>query len=104
MRVTFLLLIALQAQPADRWFSADKFKHFFMAAFVQSVTYSALRATQLGHQSSLIGATAGSAAVGIGKEMADARRTGLFSRRDLVWDAAGIGASTILLERTDRQR
>jgi uncharacterized protein YfiM (DUF2279 family) len=100
MKVTLLLLVALQGPPADRWFSPDKVKHFFMAAFVQSVSYSALRATDLGHRSSLIGASATSVAVSIGKEMSDARRTGLFSKRDLVWDAAGIGASTLLLERT----
>lgn len=103
MKIAFLLVLALQAQPpADRWFSSDKIKHFFLAAFVQSVSYSALRATQLGHQSSLVGATAGTAAVSIGKELVDARRTGHFSRRDLVWDAAGMGASTLLLERTAR--
>jgi len=100
MRVTFLLVVALQGPPSDRWFSPDKFKHFFMAAFVQSVTYSALRATDLGHRSSLIGASTASVAISVGKEMSDARRTGLFSKRDLVWDAAGIGASTLLLERT----
>ena len=102
MKLTFLLVLALQGQPADRWFSPDKIKHFFMAAFVQSVGYSTLRATQLDHRSSLIGASAGSAAWSIGKELSDARRTGLFSKRDLVWDAAGIGASTLLLERTAR--
>ena len=102
MKMTFLLVLALQARPADRWFSPDKVKHFFLAAFIQSVSYSALRATQLGHQSSLVGASAGTVAVSIGKEMADARRTGLFSKRDLVWDAAGIGASSLLLDRTAR--
>ena len=102
MKITFLLVLALQAQPADPWFAADKIKHFFLAAFVQSVSYSALRATQLGHQSSLVGASAGTVAVSIAKELSDARRTGLFSRRDLVWDAAGIGASTLLLDRTAR--
>ncbi len=103
MKLTFLLVLALQVQPpADRWFSPDKIKHFFMAAFVQSVSYSALRATRLGHQSSLVGASAGTVAFSIGKELADARRTGLFSKRDLAWDAAGIGASTLMLERTAR--
>jgi uncharacterized protein YfiM (DUF2279 family) len=102
MKITFLLILALQGQPADRWFSPDKIKHFFMAAFVQSVGYSALRATQLGHRSSLIGASAGSVVVSVGKELSDSRRTGLFSKRDLVWDAAGIGASTLMLERTAR--
>ena len=102
MRFTLLLVVALQGRPADHWFSSDKIKHFFMAAFVQSVGYSALRATQLGHRSSLVGASAGSVVVSVGKELSDARRTGLFSTRDLVWDVAGIGASTLLLEHTAR--
>ena len=102
MKVTFLLVLALQSPPADPWFSSDKIKHFFMAAFVQSVSYSVLRATDMGHRSSLIGASVGSTAVSIGKELSDQRRSGLFSTRDLVWDAAGIGGSTLLLERTRR--
>lgn len=102
MRFTLLLVLSLQGQPSDRWFSADKIKHFFMGAFVQSVGYSTLRATGVGHRSSLLGATAGNAIVSVGKEFADARRTGLFSRRDLVWDAAGAGAATVLLTRTER--
>ena len=102
MKVTLLLALTLQVQPADPWFSADKIKHFFMGAFVQSVTYSALRATGIDHRSSLFGAAGGSAVVSVGKEVADARRTGLFSRRDLVWDAAGVGVATMLLTRTER--
>ena len=103
MKITFLLVLTLQGQPAaDGWFSPDKIKHFFMAAFVQSVGYSTLRATRLDHRSSLIGASAGTVMFSVGKELSDARRTGLFSTRDLVWDAAGAGASTILLTRTER--
>ena len=102
MKLTLLLALALQGQPSDRWFSADKIKHFFMGAFVQSVSYSALRATQVNHRSSLIGATAANVVISVGKEVVDARRTGLFSRRDLVWDAAGAGASMLLLTRTER--
>jgi uncharacterized protein YfiM (DUF2279 family) len=102
MKLTFLLILALQGPPADRWFLPDKIKHFFMAAFVQSVGYSALRATDLSHRSSLIGASAGSAVFSVGKELSDRRRTGLFSKRDLVWDAAGVGAATLLLQRTER--
>ena len=102
MKLTLLLALTLQGPPGDRWFSADKIKHFFMGAFIQSVTYSGLRATGIDHRSSLLGATAGNLAISVGKEMADARRTGLFSRRDLVWDAAGAGASTLLLTRTER--
>jgi uncharacterized protein YfiM (DUF2279 family) len=102
VRLTLLLAFTLQGQPRDPWFSADKVKHFFMGAFVQSVTYSALRATGVDHRSSLWGATGGSAVVSVGKEIADARRTGLFSHRDLVWDAAGAGTATLMLARTER--
>lgn len=102
MKLTLLLMLTLQGQPRDPWFSADKVKHFFMGAFVQSVTYSALRATGVGHQSSLWGATGGNALISVGKEVADARRGGLFSRRDLAWDAAGAGVATLLLVRTER--
>lgn len=102
MKLALLLALSLQGPPRDSWFSADKIKHFFLGAFVQSVTYSALRATGVDHRSSLLGATGGSVVVSVGKEVADARRGGLFSRRDLVWDAAGAGTATLLLTRTER--
>lgn len=87
--------------PRDRWFGGDKVKHFFLSAFTQSVAYSAVRATGTGHQSSLVAASATTAAVGIAKEWRDRGTTG-FSARDLVWDAAGAGAATLLLRRTQR--
>jgi putative lipoprotein len=101
--VTTLLALglALQLRAADPWFGTDKVKHFFLGFFVQSVAYSSLRATKLGHESSLLGSSAVSIGVGLGKELVDARRT-RFSPRDLVWDAAGIVAATFLLERTSR--
>jgi putative lipoprotein len=105
MTATLLLALTLQVQPPkppDRWFGPDKIKHFLVATFIQSVGYSALRATRMDHRSSMIGATAGSVIANVGKEMVDARRTGLFSRRDLVWDAAGAGTATLLLGRIER--
>ena len=42
------------------------------------------------------------AAVGVGKEMRDRKTQEHFSVRDLVWDAAGAGAATWLLDRTER--
>ena len=38
------LVLVFGLHAGDHWFGADKFKHFFMSAFVESVTYSALRA------------------------------------------------------------
>lgn len=91
-----------EADPGERWFGPDKVQHFFAAAFVQSVSYSGLRAVDVPHGRALTGATLTSAAVSVGKEVRDARRGGVFSGRDLVWDAGGIGAATLLLGRTRR--
>ena len=102
----WLLVLTLHGpggRPAgDRWFAPDKVKHFFLGAFAQSVGYAGLRATGVGHQSSLWGATAATAVLGVGKEVHDARTGGDVSARDLVWDAAGAGGATLLLERTRR--
>jgi putative lipoprotein len=96
------LLAAVLAFPGDRWFGADKLKHFFVSAFIQSVAYGGLSATRSGHQSSLLGATAASAAFGIGREVYDRRVKGTFSVRDLAWDAAGAGAATVMLSHARR--
>jgi uncharacterized protein YfiM (DUF2279 family) len=81
----------------DAWFGADKLKHFFVAAFTQSVAYSAFQAAHVRHDQALAGAWAVTAAASVAKEMHDRRTTGLFSVRDLVWDAAGAGTATGLI-------
>ncbi len=87
--------------PADNWIGADKVKHFFMSALVQSLVYSVTQVTTHGSRSSLLlSASVASAAVGIGKEVHDRRSYGHFSVRDLAWDAAGVGAATLMLTRT----
>jgi uncharacterized protein YfiM (DUF2279 family) len=83
----------------DSWFSADKAKHFFMAAFVQSVTYTSLRSVGLNRDASLGGATVMSVGVSVGKEVHDRRHGGAFSGKDLVWDGAGIAAASVLVRR-----
>ncbi|MEO5817144.1 MAG: hypothetical protein ABIT20_17885 [Gemmatimonadaceae bacterium] len=88
--------------PGDRWLAEDKIKHFFTSAFVQSMSYGALRTSGLGHGAALAGASAATAAVGVGKELRDLRVKGEFSVKDLTWDAAGAGAMTVLLVRTQR--
>ena len=84
----------------DSWFAADKLKHFFSSAFVQSVTFSMLRLTNLDHRSSIVGASAAAAAAGVAKELHDARVKHEFSVRDLVWDGLGAGAAAVLLRQT----
>jgi uncharacterized protein YfiM (DUF2279 family) len=96
----FALVFTL-ASARDPWFGTDKVKHFFMSAFIQSVAYSGLRLAGAEHHPSLVGATAVTAAAGVGKELHDRHTQEQFSAKDLVWDAAGAGAATLLLQRVD---
>jgi len=101
-----MFVIALRLGPehpgGDSWFAADKAKHFFTAAFVQTLSFGALRTTGLSRNPSLVGATVVSSAVSVGKEVKDRASGGSFSPKDLTWDAAGIGGATVLLRRTER--
>lgn len=99
----FVFTIGLkQDHPAgDRWFAADKAKHFFTAAFVQSASFSAFRVTGLSRDQALAAASVVTAGVSIGKEVADKRGAGTPSGKDLVWDAAGMAAASSLLIRTE---
>jgi uncharacterized protein YfiM (DUF2279 family) len=91
-----------QSPAPDRWFAPDKVRHFFTSALLQSLGYGTLRAMDVEHGSALVGASALTAAFGIGKELSDRRRGYGFSGRDLVWDAAGAAAVSALLARTER--
>jgi putative lipoprotein len=87
----------------DAWFGIDKIKHFFMSAFIESVTYSALQAAHVNHRPALGGALGVTMAVGIGREIHDKRTPGnIFSVRDLTWDAVGATAGAVLLSQTRR--
>jgi putative lipoprotein len=100
---SFHLSARVQRAPdADRWLSSDKARHFFMSAFVQSASFSAIRATGVSRTTSLAGATAVSAGIGIGKELYDRKFGGDPSWKDLGADGAGILAATTLLVRTPR--
>lgn len=105
--IAWLLAASIQLTPApapppDPWFGLDKVKHFFVSAFVQSVAYGTLRATNVDHRSSMYGATAVTALLGVGKELRDRRGGSGFSVRDLIWDAAGAGTAGLLLDRARR--
>ncbi|HEY9516825.1 MAG TPA: hypothetical protein VIQ74_14200 [Gemmatimonadaceae bacterium] len=88
------------SQWSDSWASRDKLKHFFVSAFVQSVSYSALRTARVERGSALAASSALTLVVGVGKEVHDKRSGENFSVRDLAWDAAGAGAAAALLDRT----
>lgn len=95
------LALSLTAPP-DNWFGSDKLKHFFIAAFTQTVAYSAFQAARIHHDQALVGAWAVTATVSVAKELRDRRSYGLFSYRDLVWDAAGAGVATLVISKTVR--
>ena len=89
-------------QSADPWVGPDKVKHFFVSALAQSVGYASLRALRAEHGVALVGASAGTLALGVGREVFDRGAGRTFSPRDLVWDAAGAGAASVLLAQTVR--
>jgi putative lipoprotein len=98
------LIVALHlggaAGRTDPWISPDKAKHFFLSAFVESVSFSAFRAANAGRGISLAGGAAVSAALGVGREIYDYYHPGTPSFKDLAWDAAGIAAAAMALHQT----
>jgi len=87
----------------DPWFGIDKVKHFFMSAFINTVSYSALQAARVNHRSAMAGAIGITMAVGVAREIHDVRVPGnLFSVRDLTWDALGTAAGAVLTAHTIR--
>lgn len=100
----FLAVNVIYAQTAvarDSWFGIDKIKHFFISAFIESVSYSALQAAGANYRTARNGAIGVSAAVGVAREVHDRRTPGnRFSYKDLAWDALGIGAGAIVLRHT----
>jgi uncharacterized protein YfiM (DUF2279 family) len=99
--VVLAFALSLHAPPKLS-VAPDKVKHFFLSAFVESISYSALRAADVEHDHALLVATAATLSAGIGKEVWDSRRGGKFSTGDLVWDVAGAGAAAAMLEHTRR--
>jgi putative lipoprotein len=95
------VIYAQTAVARDGWFGIDKIKHFFISAFIESVSYSALQAARVDRRPALAGAIGVSAAFGVARELHDKRMPGNhFSYRDLTWDALGIGAGAVMLKRT----
>lgn len=87
----------LHAPPGDAWFGADKVKHFFLSALIQSAAYSAARTAGLERSAGQIAGGVVVAGFGLGKELHDRRSAKPFSVRDLAWDAAGGVAAAALL-------
>jgi uncharacterized protein YfiM (DUF2279 family) len=101
MGVVLAFALSLHAPPRLT-IAPDKLKHFFLSAFVQSASYSALRLSGVEHDGALVTASAATVAVGLAKEVHDARSGGRFDGRDLVWDLLGAAAAAAVLEQSHR--
>ena len=77
----------------DSFFGLDKPKHFLLSFFVESITFAAMQAAGADRTPAMLGATAATAAVAVGREIHDRRTKGLFSIGDLFWDALGAGTA-----------
>ena len=95
------LVFAQTAVARDSWFGIDKIKHFFMSAFIESVSYSVLQAANVKRRPALGAAIGVTAAIGVAREIHDKRTPGKwFSYQDLTWDALGIAAGAAMVTHT----
>jgi uncharacterized protein YfiM (DUF2279 family) len=85
-------------KPVDRFFGEDKFQHFFTSFLATSLAASGARIAGASHDTSLlIGAGTGTA-IGLAKELHDARNPNeTASVLDLVWDAGGVAFATAIV-------
>jgi uncharacterized protein YfiM (DUF2279 family) len=81
----------------DPWLGSDKFRHFLLSYAVTAFTFASLRSGGLRGDDALAGGMAAAVVAGLGKEVHDRRRGGLFSGRDLVADGVGIMTAYFLL-------
>lgn len=86
--------------PKDSWLGADKAKHFFLGAFVQSAAFSGLRTVGVSRNASLVAASGVTIAAALGKELRDRSAQGTPSAKDVVWGLAGAAAISPALART----
>jgi uncharacterized protein YfiM (DUF2279 family) len=99
-------MVALLTLPfgLERWFGADKVKHFLMSALIQSATFSVGRGVGLHKDASQIAGGAAVLSLGLWKEIQDKRASKPFSVEDLAADAAGGFAAASLLNGTREPR
>jgi hypothetical protein len=88
-------------QP-DPIFGVDKVKHFFIAGFIESMTFAGLEAAGASRSSARTGGIAAMTVASFGREIHDHKVKGLFSVRDLLWDGIGATAALIVINKTQR--
>jgi uncharacterized protein YfiM (DUF2279 family) len=97
-----VLAIAVLLTPPSigALFGADKLKHFFMSALVQSAAYSSARAVGMDRTNAQVVGVVSTTGIALLKEVHDKRNGQPFSVADLVWDAAGATAAASVLNGT----
>jgi uncharacterized protein YfiM (DUF2279 family) len=83
--------------PGDRWFAADKAKHFVVSAAIQSAAHTVWRANGRDYRAAAWQAAAVTMSLGVGKELWDRHQGRPFSWKDLGADAAGTGTGAVLI-------
>ena len=87
-------------QKTDPLFGVDKVKHFFIAGFVETMTFAGLEAAGAKKSPARTAAIGTTVVVSFGREIHDRRKKGLFSVKDLLWDALGAGAALLVINKT----
>jgi uncharacterized protein YfiM (DUF2279 family) len=88
-------------EPPDRWLAEDKWKHFFTSFVATTLAASGARAAGMDARTSRAAGAGFGMGVGVWKEIHDHRTPGGHaSVRDLVWDAAGVGAGVAVAARS----
>jgi uncharacterized protein YfiM (DUF2279 family) len=92
------LVLAKPIQPvSDRWFSQDKFLHFYFSATIAGLGYH-VYADQMKRDegSGKVISVSLTALIGLGKEIYDQKKKNQFSWKDLAWDGLGIAVGYLL--------
>jgi uncharacterized protein YfiM (DUF2279 family) len=86
----------------DPWIAEDKGRHFFASLMIGAVAYGGATALSVEWPEAGVAAGTVAGAAGLAKEFRDRSRGRPFSVRDLVWDAAGVGAALLLASQARR--
>lgn len=93
------LSFATGERPRDPWVAEDKLMHFAASFAATSLGASAARSAGLQPGPSVAAGAAFAGGLGVWKEIRDrSRPPGFFSYRDLLWNAAGIGAAVGIMQ------
>lgn len=85
------------ARQPDRLFGEDKLQHFFASFIATSLAGAGARLAGADHHTSLVVGAGTGAAIGVAKELSDARNPrDTASLLDLAWDLGGVGFATVV--------